>query len=59
MRLIARFGRFLALLCKNPLRPIPDPEFATIDPWITDEQWLAGLPAAWSEPVAWGWWRAH
>ena len=59
MSLIARFCRFAALLWKNPLRHIPDTEFATIDSWITDEQWLAGLPTAWSEPVAWGWWRAH
>jgi hypothetical protein len=41
------------------LHHLPDPEFAKIDPWITEEQWLAGLPTTWSEPVAWGWWRAH
>lgn len=59
MKLIARFGRFAALLFMNPLRYIPDPEFAVIDRWLTEDQWLAGLPATRSEPVAWGWWRAH
>lgn len=59
MKVIARFGRFLALLRMNPLRRLPDREFAAIDPWIAEEQWLAGLPTTWSEPVGWGWWRAH
>jgi hypothetical protein len=63
MKLIVCFGRFVALLCKNPLRHLPDAEFDAIDPWATEEQWLASLPASWSEPVGWGvgwgWWRAH
>jgi hypothetical protein len=58
MELIARFHRIVDLLCKLPVRRVPEAELAAAG-WLDEDQWLAGAPAEWREPVVWGWWRAQ
>lgn len=30
---------------------------AAVDPWIPEEQWLAGFPASRREHFGWSWWQ--
>jgi hypothetical protein len=59
MKLLAHIGRIIGLALLGPVRRVPDGEVAVIDPWIDDNQWLAGLPHECREPVGWRWWRSQ
>jgi hypothetical protein len=40
--------------------PVVEPEArrgGDTDAWLTDSQWLAGLPACWNDRPGWSWWR--
>jgi hypothetical protein len=59
MTLFARIVRFIGLAPLASVRRFPDIELALADSWVGEDQWLAGMPHPWNEPVGWRWWHSQ
>lgn len=55
---------FLSRLARRKFRAAaeadsrPEREEAAVDPWISEDQWLAGFPLTGGEHFTWSWWHA-
>jgi hypothetical protein len=59
MTVMTQIGRAVVAIMTGRMPPIRNAEFATIDTWLEEDEFLAGLPGQWDEPAGWRWWHSQ
>ena len=59
MNLLSRIARIVGRVFVGPAPRRADGDVATIDSWLAEDQFLAGLPAQWNEFGGWRWWHGQ
>lgn len=59
MTVVAQIGRAIVAIMTGRMPRVPNTEFAVIDTWLEEDEYLAGFPSQWNESTGWRWWRAQ